>query len=319
MPGGAYAAESGFSARALDATGQPAAEAYVKVGVSAGGTITRDIEVTSGSSKPQTLLAYPVDGLTGTTTGVVFGNRTDDVREAGRWVALSEDRFTLAPGATRRVRATIRVPQNASAGDHVGGIVFQPAAKPEASGGSFSVRQVVRVGLAAHVRVDGALRRGMEVGELGIKPVAGTQVPSIVVGLTNTGNVLCKPKLQVALTRDGQPAGTETRQLDTVLPGDKVPYPMPWPEPLESGTYDTAVTVTGCGPAVEQTASLTLADALTGTPQNQGPREIPKPGGIPVWAMGLMAFVGLLGGFLLARRRPRREPQPQPQAPPSLT
>ncbi|MBJ7519952.1 MAG: hypothetical protein JHC84_09685 [Solirubrobacteraceae bacterium] len=287
--------------------------------MSAGGTITRDIEVKSGSSEPQTLLSYPVDGLTGTTTGVVFGNRTDDVREAGRWVTLSEDRFTLAPGATRRVRATIRVPQNASAGDHVGGIIFQPAGKPEASGGSFSVRQVVRVGLAAHVRVDGALRRGMEVGELGIKPVAGTQVPSIVVGLTNTGNVLCKPKLQVALTRDGQPAGTETRQLDTVLPGDEVPYPMPWPEPLESGTYDTGVTVTGCGPAVEQTAALTLADSLTGTPQNQGPREIPKPGGIPVWAIGLVAFFGLLGGFLLARRRPRREPQPQPQAPPSLT
>lgn len=283
----------------------------------AGGAVTRDIEVTSSSSEPQTLLAYPVDGLTGTTTGVVFGNRRDPVRESGAWLRLSEGRFTLAPGARRRIRVAIAVPADAGAGDHVGGVVFQSAEQPKASGGSFSVRQLVRVGIAAHVRVDGPLRRRIDVGDLQITPVSGTQVPAIVMGLRNTGNVLCKPRVRVALTRDGQPAGTDSRQLDTVLPGDEVPYPFPWQQPLEAGTYDVALRVTGCGPEVERTAALTLAESLTGTPENQGPREIPKPGGIPVWTMGLVAFVGLLGGFLLARRRPRREPEPQ--APPTLT
>lgn len=301
------------------AVGRPAPESYVKLGLAAGSVVTREIELTSGSSASQTVVAYPVDALTGVTTGVVFANRDDAVRGPGRWLRLSSRRVTLAPGASRRVRVTISVPNDAKPGDHVGGVVFQDAATPKASGGSFAVRQLVRVGIATHVRVDGPLRRGIDVGDLQIKPVTGTQVPSIVMDLANTGNVLCKPKTRVALTKDGQAAGTDTRQLDTVLPGDTVPYPFPWSRPLESGTYDVAVRVSGCGPEIERTAALTLADGLTGTPQNQGPREVPKPDGIPVWAMGLMAFVGLLGGFLLARRRPRSRRAPEPQAPPSLT
>lgn len=318
-PATATGASAGFSAQALDAQGRPAAEAYIKLGLSAGSVVTREIELTSGSSSPQTVIAYPVDALTGVTTGVVFANRGDEVRGPGRWLRLSARKVRLAPGASRRVRVTIVVPGDAKAGDHVGGVVFQDAATPKASGGTFAVRQLVRVGIAAHVRVDGPLRRGIAIGDLQIKPVTGTQVPSIVMGLANTGNVLCKPKARVALTREGRPVGTETRRLDTILPGDRVPYPFPWSRPLDAGTYDVAVAVSGCGPEVERTATLTLGDDLTGTPQNLGPRELPEPDGIPPWAMGVMALVGLLGGFLLARRRPRRRRESEPQAPPTLT
>lgn len=316
MAASAAADGAGFSARALDAQGAPAPEAYFKLNLSAGGVVTRDVLLTSGSDAPLEVIGYPVDALTGVTSGVVFANRKDPVEEAGRWVGLSARRVTLAPGASRRVRVTIRVPADAAPGDHVGGVVFQRAGAPKASGGTFSVRQVVRVALATHVRVDGSLRRGMALGELGIKPVTGTQVPSITMALRNTGNVLCKPIVRVELVREGQALGVERRDLDTILPGDEIAYPMPWPRPLDAGTYDAGVSVMGCGPEVEQTATLTLADALTGTQQAPGPRTTPQQaGGIPVWAMGVVAMVGILGGFLLARRRPRRERrEPEPQA-----
>ncbi len=42
---------------------------------------------------------------------------------------------------------------------------------------------------------------------------------------------------------------------------------------------------------------------------------------LPTWIAVPLVFGTIMNplGFLLARRRPRREPQPQPQAPPSLT
>lgn len=54
----------------------------------------------------------------------------------------------------------------------------------------------------------------------------------------NRGRSLCKPLLQTWIR--GSNGGTlyVKRQLDTILPGDKIDYPMVLPRRLRPGTYE---------------------------------------------------------------------------------
>lgn len=298
---------SGFSAQPVDDQGRSLDQTYFTLNVPAGGTAAGTIELTNENDRPLKIQVDPVDGLTGATSGAVYANRDDPRKETGRWLTPAASSITVGPHARSELRFTVAVPADAEPGDHVGAIAFQtPASAP--SEGSFSVKQIVRVAVAVQIRVSGPAKRAAELGGMAIEPVGGTQVPSVVVDLTNTGGLLCRPTMTVALSQDGRRVGTTSRDLDTILPGDTIPYPMPWPDPLEAGTYQADTRLTGCGRPVETSADVVLEQDLRGTKAAPGPASLPEDdgvGGVPLWAVAGIAGAALLGGFLLARRRPR--------------
>jgi hypothetical protein len=243
--------------------GDPASRAYFKRTVAPGASFTDDVVVSNGGSTPVTLLVYPVDGLTGQTSGSVYANRDAPRRETGAWVRVAADRITVAPGTQTTVGFTTRVPAGASPGDHLAGIAFEDT-NVATSTGRFQVRQVLREVVGVLVRVPGPAQPRLQLGRLSLKTLAGTQLGSVVVEIGNSGRLLCKPRLSVNLAA---PKLRETigRQLDTILPGDTIAYPLVLRHGLGRATY--AVHARAACPQTTATtdARIRLGSPLAGT------------------------------------------------------
>lgn len=211
---------------------------------------------TQGVSAPLTI--YPSDGLTGVTTGVVYSDLGDPLDSAGNWVTPDRSVATVGAREEQLVNFTVTVPAGASAGDHVGGVVFEQRRPGSTATGAIS--QVVRGVVPIMIEVPGAAGPQINVKSAAITTLPGSPLLAVTVTLRNTGLKLCRPQLSVTI--GGNNGGTQTRQLDTILPGDQAPYPMPWPTKLASGSYLVHVVAGGCG------ATDTL-DVTLSTPRSQ--------------------------------------------------
>lgn len=303
-PAAAAPSLGGFSARALDDDKQPMVKPYFTVTRNAGSKFVGHLQITNASDQSARLHVYGVDGLTGTTSGTVYSNMDDPKRDVGRWITPERGIVRVAPKSSTVIDFTVDIPEQVEPGDHVGGIALESVDKPK-SDGSFAVTEIIRVAIAVQMRIRGRAGTSMALTNLGLQALPGTQVPSVTVGIKNTGRLLCKPKLAVTLAQGDNQLGTITRDLDTILPGKEIPYPLPWGTALPAGTYNATVNLSGCGPASTKTAQLELTSDLRGTPEKPGTNlEKPEEGGdgIPWWVLVLVAVAALVGGWLLARR-----------------
>jgi hypothetical protein len=294
----------GFSVRpAHSDPADPATRAFFKPVVRRGGSFSDSVVVSNTGRTPLRLLTYPVDGLTGQTTGTVYANRRDAVRKAGRWVRLGTSRITVAPGQMASVPFTVGVPMRAKAGDHVAGIVFEQA-NPKTSGKGFRITEIIREVVGVQIRVPGKAAPQLALGGVKLSALPGTHLASVVVSIGNRGLALCKPTLAVSLLGPHGYRRGVVRQLDTVLPSDTVAYPLPWPGSLRNGKY-LARTSTGCkGHHVTRRATVVLGKSLgsgPGTPtQRAGSSSL---GGLSAWLLVAAALGGVGAGVALGRIR----------------
>ncbi|MEH3053767.1 MAG: DUF916 domain-containing protein [Patulibacter minatonensis] len=298
----------GFSARALGPNGEVTPQTYFDLEMDPGDTYDGEIQVTNAADSFVRLRVDSVDGLTGSTSGTVYANRTDPRTETSQWITPRKKALRLKADSARTLRFSIKVPNDATPGDHVGAVAFQRILQPQKKG-EFAVRQVLRVAVAVQIRVKGPAEAQLGIGGMTLKALGGTQIPSVTIELQNTGQLLCRPTLAVTLSKGGEGLGTVSRQLDTILAGDTIQYPLPWPKPLDTGDYEVKAATTGCGKPAEREASVKLENALRGSTSAPGPDTAALDddgGGIPWWALvlGVLAALGL--GFFLARRTGRR-------------
>jgi Bacterial protein of unknown function (DUF916) len=302
-PAASAATIGGFGARpAHYDPSNPATRAYFIRTVARGGSFTDQVVVSNTASKQVTLRVYPVDGLTGATSGVVYGNRQDQLQGAGQWVTPASTQVTVPPHSQSTVAFNVKVPRSAGAGQHLAGLALEDIHSGK-SAGRFSVTEVLRTVVGIEMAVPGASRSRLSLHSFSIAPIEGTTTPSVVVGLTNAGTTLCKPSLSVALNG---PGGVQraTRKLDTVLPGDSIPYPFVWPHSLAAGNYAANITATGCGPRVTLRGRASLGAKLVRS--TVPPADVrPSSGGstVPWWPIALVGFGGIVVGALFGRRR----------------
>jgi hypothetical protein len=315
-PVGASAASTGaYSVRPVEIDqNDPATRAYFKPALKPGASTTLHVEITNRDDTPLKLRVDAVDGVTGQTSGAVYANRQDPVRKAGAWVTPATHELELAARGIKQVSFTVVVPSGAEPGDHLAGIAFENEAV-QSSGSGFSVKEIIREVVGIQIRVPGPASTHLSIGALALQSLPGTAFASVIVHLSNDGQLLCKPALTVALHGPNGSARTVTRQLDTILPGDSIPYPLAWPDALPKGTYSARASTTSCGPATSTAdVPLALGAPLNGTQQTTSPAH--RTSGMPVMFMGLalgVAVVGLLLGLLIGNRRRRGETiQPAP-------
>jgi len=294
----------GFSAHPAESNpSEPATRSYFIRHIKAGHTFTAHVVVVNSASKPIELLTYPVDGLTGATSGVVYANRQDSVRQAGRWIHPFERRLTIEADSQTSVAFTAAVPSSATPGDHLAGIAFETA-HPASTGGHFSITEVIRDVVGIELIVAGHASPQLKLGAASLQALPGTNFPALDVTLQDAGRRLCKPALDVYLAR-GAHGQWVSRQLDTILPGDTIDYPFPWPRPLAAGTYRAAVIASHCGRSTTLTAKTSLGGTLARTETSDSTpaaQTRPVAGGTSWILFVAFGIGGIAVGAFISRR-----------------
>ena len=317
-PAGAGAAPSigGFSVRPAESNpANPVTRAYFVQSLARGRYLRDQVAVTNLSARTLHVRVYPVDGVTGVTSGAVYTNRGVRLRKAGRWLKASVSLVSVPAHSERMLPFVVGVPRGAKPGDHLAGIAVENTAR-QRSRGHFSVTEIVRAVIGVEIEVSGRAGPQLALKGASISALPGTHVPSVVVDLGDDGLKLCKPRLAVGLRRPGSSPMVVHHTLDTILPGDTIPYPLPWPRPLASGTYNATAVATGCGHNVTMHRVLHLAGPLSGTKNRPGlfSAATHPSGGAQWWMLALIALAGVLGGAIAAGTVARKRPHGLPHS-----
>lgn len=312
----AHADFGGLSAApATSDPGNPATRAYFILNATPGQTITDQVKVSNSGAGPKDLLVSAVDGVTGATSGAVYANRQDPVTKAGTWLATAVSSLTVPAGASKMVDFTVRIPANAAPGDHLAGVALEDA-HPSSNGSNFQVTTVLRAVVGVLVHVSGPAAFHTFLGSASIVPFTDNSPLAMVrVNLGDDGTLLGKPKLTVVLDGpNGYHGEVRDHQLDTLLPGDTIAYPLPWPDQLQPGDYTITATLTGADGSAPAThsAQYHLGSALRANNPNAPAAPapaVPAPHSnglslppVPVLAGALGALVLLNGGGLVVVR-----------------
>jgi hypothetical protein len=289
----------------------PATRAYFKRQVAPGQSFADDVVVTNGGSAPLDLLVYPVDGLTGQTSGAVYANRGRRRRKAGAWIRTGVSRIVVPAHTAATVHFVGVVPAGATPGDHLAGIAFQNA-HVVTSAGSFRVREILREVVGVLIRVPGPARARLRLGPMSLRTLPGTHLGSVVVGIVDAGRLLCKPNLSVTLASSGRHLRFR-RRLDTILPGDRIAYPIILRHALKPSTYLIRGKASCASSTTRKTTRIVLGARLAGAADTRAPAAVAASavghsGSTPWTAIGLVALgalgVGVGVGWVVRARRP---------------
>lgn len=270
----------------------PSTRAYFQPVIRPGARFSGRVVVSNAGARAVTLRVYPVAGLTAVTSGAVYANRRLHATRAGRWVTPAVQVIRVPARSRLKVRFVVKVPVGTSPGDHLAGLAFQDT-RPHRSGGKFSITEIIRAVVGIEVKVPGPARAQIQLRGAHLSALPGTEIPAVVVRLEDAGRLLCKPRLTVRVAGAGG-SSQVTRRLDTILPGDVIPYPFLWPRVLSAGPYVAQVTATGCGQSRQLTANMRLGRRLAGTAADPRPRHPAPPSGGGV-GLGVLLLVGLGG------------------------
>jgi hypothetical protein len=155
-PATAFAASSGgISAGPLHwDPSNPATRTYYIPTVQPGGTFRDQMRVLNPNADAVDLYVDAVDGVTATPSGAVYANRTDPVAKWGAWVTTDVSTLTLAAGQAALVGFTVRVPADATPGDHLAGVAFENS-HPTAGSGPININSINRTVVGILIEVPG--------------------------------------------------------------------------------------------------------------------------------------------------------------------
>lgn len=224
--------------------------------------------------------------------------------DAGSWIELPVDTYTVEPHSRADIPFNIVVPPDATPGDHAGGIIATLAPGDDPNAGDVDVLVERRIAARVYVRVAGPLQPAVAIEQLDLD--YSTSFSSLLTGETatvsytvrNVGNVRMTPTARLTLQ---DPLG---RTIATVLPRQL-------PELLPGSTATATATIHDVRPPFRLTARLAVEAA--GEATSSATRST------SVWAipwLGVVMLVVVAGVIWRARRRRRQRRQPpQPPSP----
>ena len=292
-----------------------ASESYFIAVARPGQTYTNSVRIRNLGTRTGTALLYAVDATTGQTSGAVYLDRTKPRVGVGAWITLGARSVTLAPGQSKIVPVTVRVPAGARPGDHLGGIVAENEALTSASGKGALQIKIRHLTIAAMlVQVPGGARAQMLVS--GVKAGGQHGYQYVYAHLENTGAFATKPTGRVLISdASGKQVASRALKLDTFVPGSAIDYPVLLPNrALSPGIYRAKIDLTYSAAALgyrrtagaSQTIGGTFAFQVTsgqyktvfqGVPPLRRPQQAQKSGS--TGSTILLVLVAALGAFLV--------------------
>ena len=151
------------------------------------------IAVDNFSATAKTFTVYASDAFNTAVGGFDLLAAADKPKDVGTWVHLAQPTVRIPARSSVIVPFTVTVPQNATPGFHVGGIVASSSSSGTGADGS-RVQVDRRVGARIYLQVTGPLRPSLQVENLSVRYHDSwnpTQPGSATVSYTlaNTGNV----------------------------------------------------------------------------------------------------------------------------------
>ncbi|MFH7596982.1 DUF916 domain-containing protein [Streptomyces racemochromogenes] len=280
----------------------------------AGSAIGDSVTILNSSDKELTFRVFAADAVN-TPSGGAFALLPVESRprDVGAWIALPPDAagtVTVPPKGRKDIPFTVKVPQDAAPGDHVGGIV---ALNTQVEGvqrdGRVQVGVQRQVGARLYLRVPGPLTPALDVEDVRVSrgapllPWTKQARATVTYTLVNRGNVVVEPKVAVSArglfgrrvldrpARGPQPA---------LLPGQRITLTEPWPDSPQLDRVSVRVTA--------RAAAYPDLDAAGGTAF----LAVPWP------AAGTLLLLAGAALVLLVLRRRRRAPGPQRRPAPDL-
>lgn len=210
-----------------------------------GADVADALVIANHDDQPLELQLYAADAYT-TEQGQLDVRRPEEASpDAASWIRLDADRVTIPAHGSVEVPFTVRVPANATPGDHLAGILTSLGA-PEGAPG-ISVDR--RLGIRVQLRVEGPLDPALVVEDLALSYGQGLLAGGADVSFTvrNTGNVRLSGPQSVALSG---PFGIFRADIDGVAA---------LPELLPGESWRVTAHADGVIPALWLGAEVTIA------------------------------------------------------------
>lgn len=157
---------------------------HYQFAVKPGASVDDSVEVLNLITRPLTLTLYGID-LDQSGSAVSAKQPTERQKGVGRWILLERTQVQLGPKDSIKVPFSVSVPEDVSAGDHLGAVMASTTAG-EGRPGTLTVES--RVGLTVRVRIPGKAILDGELGPLRISNTGGDRRFSIEV--RNGGTLL---------------------------------------------------------------------------------------------------------------------------------
>lgn len=292
----------------------PDGRPYYTFSVNPGAKLTDHVAITNYTHKTLRLQVYTVDAEPATAGTISFPQASAPRKDAGSWIAVGTPHrggvVVVKPRSIAVLPLHIRVPANASPGDHVAGVVASLTGLIAGKFGHSGLHHVKfdqRIALRASFRVSGATHPSLAIESLHasysglIDPFAKGKV-KVAYRVVNAGNVVL-----------GGPQTVTIHGLFGATVGS--PPIVAVPPLLPGASYPVSVTVRNVYPELVESAKVTV--------KPEGTLGDPAPGigtvsssvhflAIP-WIILLVLLLLILGFALWYWRRRRRRRQPQGQ------
>lgn len=204
--GAATAPSAGWSiAPAGSNPGATSSRSDFELAAKPGQILTDRFVVANRSAAPITFNLYSADAVN-TKVGGAFALKLANEKQldVGKWITLPTDKLVIGSGTEATVSYTVRIPVDATPGDHSGGIVAQDATPSIVTKGSVRVPVLEGAGVRVYVRVAGPIHPSLAVADPHIVYsypalawLSGSGKGKVVFAVANTGNLRQDVKVRV--------------------------------------------------------------------------------------------------------------------------
>lgn len=212
-----------------------------------GEEITDKVRIVNKSGQDAYYKLFPADGRTTADGAFALAGEQEEKTDLGSWIKLEKDEIFVPNESEDFVSFTMKIPQNAEVGDHLGGIsvygINQEEKKEEADGIVLNIK--TRVGVRIYTTVLGELNKQMEITDFSYILDKTTDNIIFNFGLKNNGNVRIEPSGDIKVYNSflGKESASFPIDLRLVLPEKPTNVPIVWDHTPLLGKYTVRANV----------------------------------------------------------------------------
>jgi LysM repeat protein len=186
------------------------------------------LSVVNLTDKPMKVKLTPLDAVLTPDGGFSLARAKEENRDLGSWIILDEEKISLQGKETKEVGFTLKVPENANVGDHVGGIAME---EDREYGGIQGVNIQTRVGVRVYLTVPGELIRDIRILQMGWDirdvPNVGKRI-HFVTTIENKGNLRFDVKGKAEVKNIIGRSKPYDWEFGTTFPNTQITVPIRW-------------------------------------------------------------------------------------------